>query len=88
MESGIKICVVNFPYCPQALVELHGGEVPDTFEELEQLSGVGHKTASVVMSVAFQVISPPHSLVNVPFTWHAFVGPIHYLIIVRNMVVS
>jgi len=29
--------------------------VPDTFEELEQLAGVGHKTASVVMSVAFQV---------------------------------
>ena len=39
----------------QALVERHGGEVPDTFEELENLAGVGHKTASVVMSVAFQV---------------------------------
>ncbi len=39
----------------QALVERHGGEVPNTFEELEQLAGVGHKTASVVMSVAFQV---------------------------------
>ncbi len=35
------------------LLERHGGEVPSTFEELEALSGVGHKTASVVMSQAF-----------------------------------
>ena len=35
------------------LVEEHGGKVPDTFEELEALPGVGHKTASVVMSQAF-----------------------------------
>lgn len=35
------------------LVENHKGAVPDTFEELEALSGVGHKTASVVMSQAF-----------------------------------
>jgi endonuclease III len=35
------------------LVEQHGGEVPRTFEELERLPGVGHKTASVVMSQAF-----------------------------------
>ncbi len=33
--------------------ERHGGRVPDTFEELEALPGVGHKTASVVMSQAF-----------------------------------
>jgi endonuclease III len=32
------------------LVEKYGGRVPHTFEELEALSGVGHKTASVVMS--------------------------------------
>lgn len=32
------------------LVERHAGEVPKTFEELEALPGVGHKTASVVMS--------------------------------------
>jgi endonuclease-3 len=32
---------------------LHGGRVPDTFEELEALRGVGHKTASVVMSQFF-----------------------------------
>lgn len=37
----------------QALVEEHGGEVPDTFEALEQLAGVGHKTASVVLAQAF-----------------------------------
>ncbi|HET7535610.1 MAG TPA: endonuclease III, partial [Candidatus Didemnitutus sp.] len=35
------------------LVEKHGGEVPRTFEELEALPGVGHKTASVVMSQAW-----------------------------------
>ena len=32
------------------LLERHNGKVPKTFEELEQLPGVGHKTASVVMS--------------------------------------
>lgn len=35
------------------LVERHGGQVPATFEELEALPGVGHKTASVVMAQAF-----------------------------------
>ena len=35
------------------LVERHGGQVPRTFEELEALPGVGHKTASVVMCHAF-----------------------------------
>jgi len=35
------------------LVEKHGGQVPATFEDLEALPGVGHKTASVVMSQAF-----------------------------------
>lgn len=35
------------------LVEKYHGEVPRTFEELEALPGVGHKTASVVMSQAF-----------------------------------
>jgi len=38
----------------RALVEKYGGEVPSTREELEALPGVGRKTASVVMSVAFQ----------------------------------
>lgn len=35
------------------LVERHGGQVPGSFAELEALPGVGHKTASVVMSQAF-----------------------------------
>ncbi|MCB9496648.1 MAG: endonuclease III [Fibrobacteria bacterium] len=35
------------------LVEHHDSQVPDTFAELEALPGVGHKTASVVMSQAF-----------------------------------
>ena len=35
------------------LLEKHGGQVPQTFEELEALPGVGHKTASVVMSQGF-----------------------------------
>jgi endonuclease-3 len=35
------------------LINEHGGEVPESFEELEALPGVGHKTASVVMSQGF-----------------------------------
>lgn len=43
----------------ELLLEKHGGEVPRTFEELEALPGVGHKTASVVMSQAFGVPAFP-----------------------------
>lgn len=39
--------------------ELHGGQVPQSFEQLEALPGVGHKTASVVMSQAFGVPAFP-----------------------------
>ena len=35
------------------LLDEHNGKVPKTFEELEKLPGVGHKTASVVMSQGF-----------------------------------
>ena len=35
------------------LIKNHGGKVPETFEDLEKLPGVGHKTASVVMSQGF-----------------------------------
>jgi endonuclease-3 len=35
------------------LIKDYNGKVPNTFEELEQLPGVGHKTASVVMSQGF-----------------------------------
>ncbi|HUR56476.1 MAG TPA: endonuclease III [Opitutaceae bacterium] len=41
------------------LLEQHGGEVPRSFEALEELPGVGHKTASVVMTQAFGVPSFP-----------------------------
>jgi endonuclease-3 len=41
------------------IMEKHGGRVPDSFEELEALPGVGHKTASVVMSQAFGVPAFP-----------------------------
>jgi len=37
------------------LLEKHGGKVPKSFKELEKLPGVGHKTASVVMSQGFGV---------------------------------
>lgn len=37
----------------QILIEKHDGQVPNNFEDLEKLPGVGHKTASVVMSQAF-----------------------------------
>jgi endonuclease-3 len=43
----------------QILLEEHNGEVPESFEELEKLPGVGHKTASVVMAQAFGVPAFP-----------------------------
>ncbi|MEB3173173.1 MAG: endonuclease III [Cyanobacteriota bacterium] len=43
----------------ELLLERHGGEVPCSFEALEALPGVGHKTASVVMAQAFGVPAFP-----------------------------
>ncbi|HRI28729.1 MAG TPA: endonuclease III [Chitinophagales bacterium] len=43
----------------QILIDQHQGQVPQSFEELEALPGVGHKTASVVMSQAFGVPAFP-----------------------------
>ena len=43
----------------QILLDKHGGAVPQSFEDLEALPGVGHKTASVVMSQAFGVPAFP-----------------------------
>ena len=43
----------NIRKLAQTLVDDYGGEVPRDIEELEKLPGVGHKTASVVMSQAF-----------------------------------
>ena len=41
------------------LIENHNSAVPDSFEKLESLPGVGHKTASVVMSQVFKIPSFP-----------------------------
>lgn len=41
------------------LIEKHNGEVPKSFDDLEELPAVGHKTASVVMSQAFRVPAFP-----------------------------
>ncbi len=61
----IKPCGLS-PRKSQAIFDLshiildkHNGEVPQSFEELEALPGVGHKTASVVMSQAFGVPAFP-----------------------------
>jgi endonuclease-3 len=43
----------NLAALARILVAQHGGEVPRTFEALEELPGVGHKTAGVVMAQAF-----------------------------------
>jgi endonuclease-3 len=43
----------------QILLDEHGGEVPEDMEALEALPGVGHKTASVVMSQAFGIPAFP-----------------------------
>lgn len=43
----------NLKRLSEMIEEKHGGKVPDNFEELEMLPGVGHKTASVVMAQAF-----------------------------------
>lgn len=49
----------NIHRMSEILLEEHDGKVPKTFEELEMLPGVGHKTASVVMSQAFNVPAFP-----------------------------
>jgi len=49
----------NLRRMAEILVEKHQGIVPQSFEELEALPGVGHKTASVVMSQAFGVPAFP-----------------------------
>ena len=49
----------NVKRLSELLLERHGGEVPQSFQELEALPGVGHKTASVVMAQAFGVPAFP-----------------------------
>jgi endonuclease-3 len=63
--SYIKTCGLaptkakNIQKLSEILVEKHQGQVPDNFEDLEALPGVGHKTASVVMSQMFHVPAFP-----------------------------
>jgi len=59
IESTIRSCGLaptkakNISMLSKMLVEQFDGRVPDNFDDLESLPGVGHKTASVVMSQAF-----------------------------------
>jgi endonuclease-3 len=48
-----RIKAKSIYYLSKILVEKYKSKVPKTYEELESLPGVGHKTASVVMSQAF-----------------------------------
>ena len=49
----------NIHRLSELLIERHNGIVPQTFQELEDLPGVGHKTAGVVMAQAFGVPAFP-----------------------------
>ncbi|MEE9279570.1 MAG: endonuclease III [Myxococcota bacterium] len=49
----------NIQTLSELLIAEHGGRVPESFEDLEALPGVGHKTASVVMAQAFGVPAFP-----------------------------
>ena len=65
IESIVRPCGLspakskNIHRLSELLIEKHDGEVPASFEELEALPGVGHKTASVVMAQAFSVPAFP-----------------------------
>ncbi|MDC0433503.1 endonuclease III [Pelagibacteraceae bacterium] len=48
-----RVKAKNIYFLSKTLVEKYKSKVPKTYEELESLPGVGHKTASVVMSQAF-----------------------------------
>ncbi len=48
-----RIKAKSIYFLSKQLIEKHKGKVPETFVELEELPGVGHKTASVVMSQGF-----------------------------------
>lgn len=59
LEQKIKPCgfyhnkAKNIKKCAQEILDRHNGEVPNNFNDLCKLSGVGRKTANVVMSLAF-----------------------------------
>jgi len=48
-----RIKAKSIYFLSKIILEKHGGKVPKSFENLEKLPGVGHKTASVVMSQGF-----------------------------------
>ena len=43
----------SYSFLSEILVEKYGGEIPRTRDELQELPGVGRKTANVVMNIAF-----------------------------------
>ena len=49
----------NIRRLSELLIERHHGSIPNTFEELEALPGVGHKTAGVVLAQAFGIPAFP-----------------------------
>ena len=49
----------NIQRLSELLIERHQGNIPNTFEELEALPGVGHKTAGVVLAQAFNIPAFP-----------------------------
>lgn len=61
LEEKIKSCgfyrnkAKNIAAACKDIVEMHGGEVPGTLDELVQLAGVGRKTANVVLGAWFKV---------------------------------
>lgn len=65
IEEIIKPCGIfrnkarNIKKLSKQLVEKFGSRVPKTFEELESLAGVGHKTASVVLMQRFGIATFP-----------------------------
>ena len=65
------------------LLNEHDGQVPESFEALEALPAVGHKTASVVMSQAFGVPAFP-----IDTHIHRFTIPMGALVVGKNVVQS
>jgi len=58
-SCGFKSKAANIVNACRMIVEKHGGQVPDTMEELTALPGVGRKTASVVLCFAFGIPAFP-----------------------------
>ena len=54
-----RVKAKNVYLLSKQLIEKHNGKVPESFEELEKLPGVGHKTASVVMAQGFGHLAFP-----------------------------